>query len=122
MSTGARTSIRTYDVLGAVMAAQAIGDLKPIPLVRQTLDTVQFPPEYRWILAPIKATAAIGLVSARWFPGLARLTTVMLTLYFVLAVGAHARVRDVGASTAAAATFAALFAAVTVKGPETTRR
>jgi hypothetical protein len=42
----------------------------------------------------------------------------MLTLYFVLAVGAHVRVRDKAANAAPAAAFLALFAAMTAKGPE----
>jgi hypothetical protein len=70
------------------------------------------------VLPPIKVAAAVGLASARWFPGLARLTTAMLTLYFVLAVGAHVRVRDKAANAAPAAAFLALFAAMTAKGPE----
>jgi hypothetical protein len=103
------------------MAASAVADAIPLALVTQTLDTVGFPERYRWILAPIKAAAAVGLFSVRWFPGLARLTTAMLTLYFVLAVGSHLRVRDLSAGAASAATMAAIFAAMTAKGP-TVRR
>jgi hypothetical protein len=44
----------------------------------------------------------------------------MLTLYFALAVGAHLRVRDKVVNMAPAAAFLALFAAMTVKGPERT--
>ena len=80
MSNGALGSPRMYAAMGAVMAASAVADLKQVTPVRQTLDTVNFPPRYRWIFAPIKAAAAIGLFSVRWFPGLARLTTAMLTL------------------------------------------
>lgn len=83
----------------------------------QTLDTVEFPPRYRWIFSPIKATAAVGLFSMRWFPGLARLTTAMLTLFFVLAVGSDLRVRDLSPAVFAAATNGAVFAVVTAKRP-----
>jgi hypothetical protein len=109
-------SPRTYDALGAYMAVSAVGDYKLVPIVRQTLEAVRFPRRFWWIIAPIKAAAAIGLFSARWSPGLARLTTAMLTLYFVLAVGSHAKARDVSVSAAAAAASAALFATVTAKG------
>lgn len=51
------------------------------------------------------------------FPWLARLTTAMLTLYFVLAVGAHVRVHDSVVNTIPAAGFVALYATMTVKGP-----
>ena len=49
---------------------------------------------------------------------LARLTTVMLTLYFVLAVGAHVRVRDKVVNGFPAALFLALVAAMAIKGPD----
>src|ERR1700737_5674048 len=106
-------SLRTYDVLATYLAASAVGDAIPMPFVTQVLDAIDFPPRYRWIFAPIKAAAAVGLFSARWSPGLARLTTAMLTLYFVLAVGFHVKARDISVSAAAAAASAALFATVT---------
>ena len=111
------TSPRIYDALGAFMAASAVGDAIPASLVTQTLDAVNFPREYRWIFAPIKAAAALGLFSVRWFPGLARLTTAMATLYFVLAVACHVRARDVSPSAVSAAAFAVIFAVLTAKGP-----
>ena len=42
----------------------------------------------------------------------------MLTLYFILAVGAHVRVRDTVVDTLPAATLLTTFAAMTLKGPE----
>ena len=53
-----------------------------------------------------------------WFPALARLTTAMLTLYFVLAVGAHIRVRDSIVNAIPATSFLAIYAALTLKGPD----
>jgi DoxX-like family len=111
------TSTRTYDALGAYMAASAVADAIPARFVAKTLDTIEFPERYRWIFAPIKAAAAVGLLSVRWFPGLARLTTAMLTLYFVLAVAFHVRVRDLSPAAVAAAAQAALFAALTATEP-----
>jgi hypothetical protein len=115
------TSPRTYDALGVYMAASAVADVKPVAFVAQTLDAVNFPRDYRWIFTPIKAAAAIGLFSARWFPGLGRLTTAMCTLYFLLAVAFHVRARDVSPSAGAAAMFAVLFGVVTAKGPGLSR-
>ena len=115
------TSPRIYDALGAFMAASAVGDAIPVSLVTQTFDAVDFPREYRWIFPPIKAAAAVGLFSVRWFPGLARLTTAMATLYFVLAVAFHAKARDVSPSGVAAATLAVIFGVVTAKGPDLSR-
>jgi DoxX-like family len=111
-------SSRTYDALAVYLAVSAIGDAIPMPFVTQVLDAINFPPRYRWIFAPIKAAAAIGLFSARWFPGLTRLTTAMLTVYFVLAVGFHVKARDLSAGAVGAAVNAAIFAALTAKGPE----
>jgi hypothetical protein len=115
------TSPRIYDALGAFMAASAVGDAMPVSLVTQTLDAVDFPREYRWIFPPIKAAAAVGLFSVRWFPGLARLTTAMATLYFVLAVAFHVKARDASPSGVSAAALAVVFAVLTAKGPDVSR-
>jgi DoxX-like family len=113
--SGVMASLRTYDVLAAYLAASAVGDAIPMPFVTQVLDAIAFPPRYRWIFPPIKAAAAVGLFSARWSPGLARLTTAMLTVYFVLAVGFHVRARDLSLAALGAAANAAIFAALTAK-------
>jgi len=110
-------SHRTYDVLATYLAASAVGDAIPLPFVTRVLDTIEFPTQYRWIFAPIKAAAAAGLLSARWAPWLARLTTAMLTVYFVLAVGFHVRARDLSVAAVGASVNAAIFAALTAKGP-----
>lgn len=116
------TSPRTYAALGALMAADAVFYAIPLQFITEGLDKVNFPREYRWIFPPIKAAAAIGLFSVTRVPALARLTTAMLTLYFMLAVGFHIRSRDLGSSAAAATTFLATFAAMTAKGPRESRR
>ena len=117
MSNGVLTSRKTYAALGAFLAADAVFFVIPLPFVTQTLDAIDFPVRYRWIFAPIKVAAAIGLLSVTRFPALARLTTALLAVYFALAVGYHIRARDIGSSAAAAATLAAIFAAMTAKGP-----
>jgi len=82
------------------------------------LDDLGVPDSVRPVLPVVKAAAAIGLFSVSWFPALARLTTAMLTLYFVLAVGAHIRARDNVVNALPAASFLATFAVMTVKGPD----
>ena len=99
------------------MVVSSVADAIPLAFIAKVLDDIGFPERYRWIFTPIKAAAAIGLFSVRWFPGLARLTTAMLTIYFVLAVAFHLKARDLSLAAAAAATFAAIFAAMTAKGP-----
>ena len=115
-------SERTYAALSAFMAFDALIYAVPIPFVTKGLDKVEFPVRYRWIFPPIKAASAVGLVAARRFPGLGRLTTAMLTLYFALAVASHIRTRDIGGSLGAAATLFALFTAMTALGPNAVTR
>jgi DoxX-like family len=115
------TSPRIYDALGAFMATAAVADATHAAFVTPTLDAVNFPREYRWIFAPIKAAAAVGLFSVRWFPGLAQLTTALATLFFVLAVAFHVKARDASASAVSAAALAVIFGVVTAKGPDVSR-
>lgn len=72
------------------------------------------PESVRRVLPLVKGAAAVGPLSVKWFPGLARLTTAMLTLYFVLAVGAHVRVRDKVVNALPAAALLTAFAATSV--------
>jgi hypothetical protein len=113
----ALTSTRTYAVLAAGQAGDAVISAIPVRTVSDCLDDVGFPQRNRWIFPVVKAASAVGLLSVTKFPALARLTTVLLTVYFVLAVGAHVRARDFGRNFAAASTLLAVFAAVAVKGP-----
>jgi hypothetical protein len=118
---GALTSPKTYTGLAAFQAVDAIACAAQVPPIKKSLDAVGCPDSVRRVLPPIKGAAAVGLLSVRWFPGLARLTTAMLTLYFVLAVGAHLRARDKAVNALPAGAFLALFAAMTAKGPEPSR-
>lgn len=110
-------SPKTYTGLAAFQAVDAVLCAIPVPYIAKALDTVECPQRVRPVLPVVKAASAVGLLSAHRFPGLARLTTAALTLYFVLAVGAHIRVRDSIANSAPAAAFLALFAALTLRGP-----
>jgi hypothetical protein len=112
------TSPKTYAALAAFQAGDAVACAIPLPQITKALDQYGVPDNIRWILPVAKAASVIGLLSASRVPALARLTTAMLTLYFVLAVGAHIRVRDRIVNTLPAATFLATYAVLTVKGPE----
>jgi DoxX-like family len=112
------TSPKTYVGLAALHAIDAVACAVQVAPVKKTLDDVGVPDNIRPIMPVVKAAAAVGLLSITWFPALARLTTAMLTLYFALAVGAHIRVRDKVVNGLPAAMFLALFAAMTVKGPD----
>ncbi|WIM88697.1 DoxX family protein [Candidatus Mycobacterium wuenschmannii] len=114
---GALTSPKTYAGLAAFQAVDAVACAIPIPPITKSLDTLGVPQDIRWVLPSAKGASAIGLLAASRFPALARLTTAMLTLYFVLAVGAHLRVRDSIVNAIPAASFLALYAVLTAKGP-----
>ncbi|MBS4729513.1 DoxX family protein [Mycobacterium sp. SM1] len=113
----ALTSPKTYVALAAFQAGDAVACAIPLPYITKVLDNLRVPLGIRWILPVVKAAAALGLLSVFRFPGLARLTTAMLTLYFVLAVGAHIRARDRVLNAVPAAALLTTFAAMTVKGP-----
>jgi DoxX-like family len=111
------TSPKTYAALAAFQAGDAVACAIPVPYIAEVLDTLGVPESVRPVLPVVKAASAVGLLSVTRFPALARLTTAMLTLYFVLAVGAHIRVRDKVVNTIPAASFLAAFAVMTAKGP-----
>jgi len=112
------TSPKSYAALAAFQAGDAVACAIPLPPIAKALDDLGVPDSVRPVLPVVKAAAAIGLFSVSWFPALARLTTAMLTLYFVLAVGAHIRARDKVVNALPAASFLATFAVMTVKGPD----
>jgi hypothetical protein len=114
----ALTSPKTYAALAAFHAGDAVACGVQVAPIKKVLDDLGVPDEVRRVLPVVKAAAAVGLLSGTRFPALARLTTAMLTLYFVLAVGAHIRVRDKVVNTLPAASLLVTFAAMTVKGPD----
>lgn len=61
---------------------------------------------------------AVGLIAAGRYPALGRLTTAMLALYFLLAVGAHVRAHDKPVNAIPAAGFLATYLALTLRHPQ----
>ncbi|BBY47850.1 hypothetical protein MARA_13180 [Mycolicibacterium arabiense] len=114
------TAKRTYAVLAAIQAGDAVACAIPVAPIEKALDDVNLAPELRPLIPVVKSAAAIGLLSVYRFPGLARLTTFMLTVYFVLAVGAHVKARDWSPGIVAASGFLGLYATMTAKGPPRT--
>lgn len=110
-------SSKTYAALAAFQAGDAVACAIPVPYIAKTLDALGVPRDIRWILPASKAASVVGLLSVNRFPALARLTTAMLTLYFVLAVGAHIRAHDRVVNTVPAASFLATYALLTLNGP-----
>ncbi|HEY7054361.1 MAG TPA: DoxX family protein [Mycobacterium sp.] len=108
---------KAYLGLAAFQAGDAVACAMPLPYIARSLETLQVPAKAHWVMTVVKAASVVGLLSAGRLPGLARLTTAMLTLYFVLAVGAHIRVRDRIVSTIPAASLLVTYAVLTAKGP-----
>lgn len=111
---------KVFGVLALIQAGDAAACALKAPPVVKAFDDLGVPHRIRWIFPPIKTASAIGLLAAGRHPALGRLTTAMLTLYFVLAVGAHIRAHDKPVNALPAAGFAATYAALTVKGPTST--
>lgn len=111
------TSSRTYYALAAIQAADAVACAIPLPPITKSLDDLGVPDRIRWVFPVVKTVAALGLLSVHRFPWLARLTTAMLTLYFLLAVGAHVRAHDRPLNAVPAASFLVTFATMTRTGP-----
>ena len=112
------TSPKIYGALAAFHAVDAVGCAVQFAPITKILDDLGVPEDIRPVFPVVKGAAAVGLASVTRFPALARLTTAMLTLYFILAVGAHTRVRDKLVNTLPAASFLALVAVLTAKGPD----
>jgi hypothetical protein len=110
-------SRKAYAALAAMQAGDAVACIGPIAPVRAALDAVGLPENVRPVLPVVKAASALGLLSVYRFPALARLTTFMLTVYFVLAVSAHVRAKDWSPGLAAATSMLVLFGAMTAQGP-----
>ncbi|MDO3637493.1 DoxX family protein [Mycolicibacterium arseniciresistens] len=111
------TAPRTYVALAAFQAGDAVACGIPLPPIAKALDSYGVPDWIRWVLPTAKAASVVGLLSAPRYPWLARLTSAMLAVYFVLAVGAHLRIRDKAVNTLPAATFLLLHTVMAVRGP-----
>ena len=81
-------------VLSLMLLGSAAGKLRKVPAVMASMSSVGVPAPRVPLLAGVEVLGAAGLlVGLAWAPlGIAAAAGVVL--YFVLAVGAHARVRD----------------------------
>jgi hypothetical protein len=113
----ALTSKSTYTVLAAILAGDAVACAIPIAPIEKALDDVNLSRELRPLLPVVKTAAALGMLSVYRLPALARLTTFMLTVYFVLAIAFHIRAKDYSPGLVTASGFLALYGAMTIKGP-----
>lgn len=83
-------------VLAVICLVDAVICVRPMPFIARCLTDVDLPRRYWPVLPVVKGAAAVGLVAGLWIPGLGLVTTVCLVLYFVVAISAHLRARDIG--------------------------
>lgn len=83
-------------VLAVISAGDAVLCIKPAAFIAQCFDDVGWPHRLRWIMVALKLAAAAGLVAGIWIPYLGAVTAVALVAYFVAAISAHLRARDLG--------------------------
>lgn len=89
-------------MLAGLQAYDAVTSAVPVAYVKRCLDDVGLPESVRWAIPVAKTASVIGLVGGLRSPALGRATSLGLTTYFVLAVGAHVRAKDFGRNFAAA--------------------
>jgi hypothetical protein len=88
------TPERAVSALATVQACDAIFNVVPTRWMDADLDHLRVPRRSRYLFGTVKAASAAGLLLGLKRPGLGRLTARSLVAYFVLAIGAHLRIRD----------------------------
>jgi hypothetical protein len=99
-------------LLAAALLLSGRGKLVKDPQQMKTMATVGFPEDKLWLLAGAEVAGAAGVVAGLfWWPiGVAAATGVVL--YFLGAVGAHLRVKDLNFAPALVMLLAAIAALV----------
>ncbi|MBC2932366.1 DoxX family protein [Nocardioides sp. zg-1228] len=82
--------------LAALQVVDGLLCVKPVAFIAACFDDVGFPTRWRWVFPVVKLAAAAGLLVGLVVPYLAAAATAGLVAYFVLAIGAHLRARDLG--------------------------
>jgi hypothetical protein len=83
-------------VLGLVViqAADAAFNAIPTQWLRDDLDHLGVPEDLRFVFPVIKSASALGLLGGLRWPRVGRVTAAALIVYFLAAMGFHARARD----------------------------
>jgi hypothetical protein len=89
--------------LAGVQLADAAFNAVPTQWLRDDFDHLGVPEDLRVVFPVVKSASAVGLLGGLRWPRLGRLTANALILYFVLALGFHARAKDRPARFAPAA-------------------
>lgn len=93
--------------LAVFFVGDALGSINPPKLIRECLEGVGFPLEWRWALVWVKLVAAAGLIVGIWQPGVGVAATAGAIAYFLAATYAHLRARFHGITFASCLTMLA---------------
>lgn len=80
--------------LAMAQAGDAVACAIPVQIIKDDLQRLGVPDRVRPIIPVAKGLSAVGLAVGLRRPRLGALTTAALVVYFVLALGAHVRLRD----------------------------
>lgn len=84
----------------ALLAIILLGDIalsiRPVPFIRDCLDSVELPRRWWWVLIVVKLLASAGLIAGNWIPGLAFAANIGVIAYFCCAAVAHIRAGATG--------------------------
>ena len=89
--------------LAGVQLADAAFNAVPTQWLRDDFDHLGVPENVRFVFPVVKSASAVGLLGGLKWPPLGRLTANALIVYFLLALGFHARAKDRAARFAPAA-------------------
>ena len=89
--------------LAGVQLADAAFNAVPTQWLKDDLDHLGVPENIRVVFPVVKSASAVGLLAGLRWPRLGRLTANALIVYFLLALGFHARAKDGVAKFAPAA-------------------
>ncbi|GGR69535.1 putative membrane protein YphA (DoxX/SURF4 family) [Nocardioides luteus] len=87
-------------LLALVQLGDAVMCFKPVDFIAKCFTDVGLPRALWPVMPWVKIAATAGLLAGLWVPYVAALTTAALVVYFVLAVCAHIRARDIGRNLA----------------------
>lgn len=88
-------------LFAAVLLFSALGKLRKDAGQLATMKTIGFPEDKLWLLATAEIAAAVGLVVGLFWWPLGVAAAIGIILYFLGAVGAHLRAKDMNFAPAA---------------------
>ena len=95
-------------LLGFIAAGSAIGKLKKMPQVVESLTSVGVKPEQMPLLATLELLGALGLIVGIWFAPVGLAAAIGLSLYFLGAISAHIKAKAPVAESIAPFVIAAI--------------